>query len=315
MGRLPPAEKLPLALRKNIRDEFDSNKADLESQLSELLGTEWTVEVDPLAIWPYHNDGWAKENLGSAIKGYINGAIYQLKNAVSKYGDEFKTELNALAPTHILTLDFDEEGKISSGGCGVDIHEGKLRILFAEDYLGTNVDYCLENPKLLKALNAVPPTEELPYSFVVRQGIRERWDAEIGEVKAKIAAQLGKSADDITLNPNFAATFDRLTQATEANENIYVKDWQDNFASFILGYFDALRSHLEYVKVGEDELVQEGLLEAVEKNEYAFRLVDSLQDSSYNEVVIEDGVLYLQTTPENFGVNQNDVAKKLVDRL
>jgi hypothetical protein len=68
MPRLPPAEKLSLALRKNVRDEWDNNKANLEKQLSEVLGETWTVEVTPNAIWPYHNGGYAKESLGSCIK-------------------------------------------------------------------------------------------------------------------------------------------------------------------------------------------------------------------------------------------------------
>jgi hypothetical protein len=244
---------------------------------------------------------------------YVNGAIYQLKYQTDKHGDSLKNEINTLASAHVLTIDFDEEGKVSSGGGGVDIKDGKLVILFTEGNLGVNTDYCLEDAKLVKALNDAPPTDELKYSFLVRKGIREDWDAKIGEVRDKIAAMLGKSADEVVLEPNFDAVFERLTRATENKEYVSVEDWQRNLASFIFGYFDALRSELEKLKVGEDELVTEGLLEAVEKNTYAFRLVESLD--TYNDVKIEDGVLYLETTPENFGVNQGDIANKLMDRL
>jgi hypothetical protein len=54
-----------------VRDEWDNNKADLEKQLSEFLGETWTLEVNPNAIWPYHNEGYAKESLGSCIKAYV----------------------------------------------------------------------------------------------------------------------------------------------------------------------------------------------------------------------------------------------------
>ena len=74
MPRLPPAEKLSLAVRKNVRDEWENNKADLERQLTELLGTPWTIDIAPNAIWPYHNDGYAKESLGSCIKAYVFSA-------------------------------------------------------------------------------------------------------------------------------------------------------------------------------------------------------------------------------------------------
>ena len=50
---------------------MDNNKADLEKQLSDLLGAAWTIDINPLAIWPYHDDGYAKESLGSCIKAYV----------------------------------------------------------------------------------------------------------------------------------------------------------------------------------------------------------------------------------------------------
>jgi len=52
MPRLPPAEKLSLALRKNVRDEWDNNKADLESQLSGVLGQPWYVFSFYLSVVP-----------------------------------------------------------------------------------------------------------------------------------------------------------------------------------------------------------------------------------------------------------------------
>jgi hypothetical protein len=75
MTRLPPVEKFPLALRKNVRDEWENNKEGLEAELSGLLGTAWTIDINPLAIWPYHNDGYAKESLGNCIKGYASACF------------------------------------------------------------------------------------------------------------------------------------------------------------------------------------------------------------------------------------------------
>lgn len=72
---------------------------------------------------------------------------------------------------------------------------------------------------------------------------------------------------------------------------------------------------MNYIKVGEDEMVREGLLEAVTTNEYVFRVVDKLKYDSYCEVEIADGVLYLQCTAENFGTNIDYVAQKLMDQL
>lgn len=53
-----------------VRDEWDNAKAALEKDLSDFLGETWTFEANPNAIWPYHNEGYAKESLGSCIKAY-----------------------------------------------------------------------------------------------------------------------------------------------------------------------------------------------------------------------------------------------------
>ncbi|KAK4044358.1 hypothetical protein C8A01DRAFT_42797 [Parachaetomium inaequale] len=309
MGRLPPAEKLPLALRKNVRDDWDNNKADLEKQLSEILGTAWTIDLNPLAIWPYHNDGYAKESLGSCIKAYIDGAIYQIKYIAGKYGDDFKNEVNTICSAHIMTLDLEEASppRFSYGGC--DVQDGKLRLLFVESYLGSNIDYCCQEDSLTKALNAAP--SDAPMSYVVRAGIRTDYDPKIGAVRKQIADLLGKPEDAVTLNPNFEASFAKLT----SDASVGGDDWQTNLADFTFRYFDALAYQMKYLQVGEDELVREGVLEAVSTNEYAFRIVDALKYDSYCECDVEDGVLYLQCTPGNFGTNIDHVAQKLMDRL
>ncbi|KAJ8119759.1 hypothetical protein O1611_g10538 [Lasiodiplodia mahajangana] len=65
--KLPPVEKLPLALRKSVRDAWDAKKEGLEAKLSETLGVAWTVDVNPNQIYAYAKDGYAKENLGGCI--------------------------------------------------------------------------------------------------------------------------------------------------------------------------------------------------------------------------------------------------------
>ena len=69
-------------------------------------------------------------------------------------------------------------------------------------------------------------------------------------------------------------------------------------------------------KFGEDDMLQEGFNEAVEKNQIAFRIVEELRKGSgYSEIFIEDGVLYIQTTPQNFGTNVDYACQDIVDIL
>lgn len=230
---------------------------------------------------------------------------------VSKYGDDFKNEINAICSAHVLTIDLEETSppRFSYGGC--DVLDGKLRVLFVESNLGVNVDYCCDASSLTKALNAAP--SDAPMSYVVRSGIREDYNPKIAEVRQLIAKMLGKPEDAVTLNPNFEENFAKMTAAS--GKSSVRDDWQNNLADFTYRYFDALRYHMKNMNVEGDEMVQEGLLEAVSTNEYAFRIVDKLTYASYCECVIEDGVLYLQCTPENFGTNLDDCAAKLMDQL
>ncbi|KAK3694411.1 hypothetical protein B0T22DRAFT_70583 [Podospora appendiculata] len=313
MGLLPPAQKLSLAVRKNVRDEWDNNKADIEKQLSDLLGATWTTEINPNAIWPYNNDGYAKDSLGSCIKGYLEGAIYQIRYLVGKYGDDFKDEMNTICHAHVLTLGVEETTPPRFSYCGCDVQDGKLRILFLDTYLGTNIDYACQEDALVPALNNAP--SDKPLSFKVRLGIRTDYDSNIKAVLHKVAEMLGKTDEDIKLNPNFEDTFAKLDAASKVKGNSVRDDWQQNMGSFALKYFEGLVWQMNYQKVGEDEMVQEGFLEAVEKLEIAFRIVEKLTYDSYCEVVIEDGVLYLQSTAATWGTNIDYAASKLIDQL
>ncbi|SPO07090.1 uncharacterized protein DNG_09784 [Cephalotrichum gorgonifer] len=303
MPRLPPAEKLPLAVRKNVRDQWQEKKAELEEKLSSLFGTTWTIDIDPLVIYPYAEE-WAQASLGEFIYQYVSGAIGRLESFVSDNGP---ADLNKASYTHTLTLDFDEASRFSY--CGVDIHEGKLRLLFAQ--FATNIDDTCDPSKVLQALNEAPPPpgEEAPkLSVVVQKGIRDEYEPAAESIRSQIAEILQKP--DFKVTPGFEGVYEALSKENGARD-----DWQGNVGPFVKLYFEAFVNTLRSEKFGEDDLLQEGFNEAVEKEEVAFRIVDKLVKGSYNEPVVEDGVLYLQTTPQNFGTNIDDIAAKLIDLL
>jgi hypothetical protein len=287
MSRLPPAEKLPLVVRKNIRDDWDSKKGDFESRLSEVLGETWTIDIDPLQIWPYgEENGYAKTSTGSMIAEYIDSAIQRLKSFVERYDDEVKSEINAICHSHVLTMDLDADNKCHYNGCTVSA-SGQLVILFGRDYLGVNIYDPLDPEKLANALNEAPAPADLSLSFVARRSIKSDYDAEIKSVQEKINSLLQK---EMTLDPNFAEVYAKLKGASNAQDR-----WEQNFGNFIFLYMEALASSLGYQKFGEDDMMREALQEVVESNKVVFRVVDDgKMKESYNESVIEDGVLYLQ---------------------
>jgi len=244
----------------------------------------------------------------------VEGAIYQIKYLTGRY-DTLAAEINSICHAKVLTLDLEEQSppRFSYGGC--DVQDGKLRLLFKEQCLGVNIDYCANEENLFKALNDAPA--EKPLSFSARIGIRSDYEPQIESTRHSLAELLGKQDSDIKLNPNFEETFAKLAEAKAKKGSGLRDDWQSVLGSFTLKYFEALVYQMKYIKVGEDELIQEGFLDAVSTLEFGFRIVDQLKDkdSSYCEVEIADGKLYLQCPAEKWGVNIDYIASKLMDLL
>ncbi|KAH7018298.1 uncharacterized protein B0I36DRAFT_335691 [Microdochium trichocladiopsis] len=313
MSKLPPVEKLSLAVRKNLRDEWEQKKEGLEKQLSDILTVPWTVDLDPKQIYAYADDGYAKDSLGACITAYIEGAIWKLKYFVERFGDEGVKELNAICHKHSMGLDVDETSRFSY--CGVDVLDGQLRLLFEPKCLGTNIDYCLDEAVLEKALNEAPAAEgsDSKLSYSARADIRREYEPKIGDIQKKVAELLANP--DIKLNPNFDALYASLLAESKVKKTELREDWQKSIGYLAREYFDGLVSQLNWQKFEDDEMLQEGFKEVVDKNEIALRIVDKLKDSSYCEAVVEDGILWLQCKPTTWGTNISYAAEKLVDKL
>ncbi|KAI5859929.1 hypothetical protein GGS23DRAFT_254771 [Durotheca rogersii] len=313
MSKLPPVEKLPLALRKNIRDDWDSKKPEFEQKLSKVLTVPWTIDVNPNQLYPYADSSYAKDRLGSCIADYIDSAIRRLEDFASGAGEAGLQDLNEICSAHVLTMDLDDQKRVRY--CGVNVDDGgRLRILFAPGYLGTNIGDAVEKSGLLQALNAAPRPSGSALSFVARWSVRKDYEPDAEEIRGRIAATLG--LPDVRLNPNFEAVFAALkAEADKGDRSELRSDWESCLGSFVKLYFDTLATRLKDQKFDQDDLLREGFQEAVDKSEIAFRIVDKLKYKSYCEVDIEDGVLYLQCTAKRWGTNIGDVAEGLIDRL
>lgn len=207
--------------------------------------------------------------------------MYQLNQFVERQGDEVKDEINEICSAHVLTLDYDDTNIVDY--CGVRVSpDGKLMIVFNEHQFGTNASQAAESNNLIKALNDAPSPK--PMSFIVRSSIRRDYDPRIKEIQGKLSKIVKQ---ELALVPNFEANFEKLKG--KAGDDL---NWH-NFGNAHLSYFDALVSQLEYQKFGDDDILQEGLLEIMPKNEVHIRVVDQIK-RTYNEVIAEDGILYLQ---------------------
>ncbi|KIH93437.1 hypothetical protein SPBR_04339 [Sporothrix brasiliensis 5110] len=315
MPRLTPAEKLSLVTRKNVRDEWENKKEEMEKKLSDKLGVAWTFDINPLAIFPYAKDDWGKTSLGSILYSYADGAVYMLSSFADREDKTSVDELNSIAHAHVLTMDLDEAGKNTYNGCEVQAG-GRLAILFNEANFGVNTDQALDKAKLLAALNHAPPAPgtagATTLSFVARASVRSEYDGQIEPIRAKMAKTLAR--EDIRLEPNFEAVFAKLS-SPEAAGKVDQDNYERQLGYFMREYFDGVAYQLESQKFGSDDMLQEGFNEAVDKGIVAFRIVDKLSYGSYCEVVVEDGTLFVQSTLEKYGVNIGHAAEKIIDQL
>ncbi|OAQ64907.1 hypothetical protein VFPPC_06097 [Pochonia chlamydosporia 170] len=304
MSRLPPAEKLPLAARKNLRDKWEDKKADLEKQLSDALGTPWTIDININQIYPYAKDGtYAKESPGGLLHDYVNGAHSCLGTFFYYFGEGGKQEINTLCSAHVLTMDVDLNSKVEGNGCEVS-PSGQLVLLFNPDYLNSNIENCLERNKLEKALNEAQSS--LPMNFKARSSIANEYEKGIGKIQSIINEQLGKK---ITIDPGFEDAFVKLKAGASR------RDFDENLGPWILLYFQGFAEWLERNNVKGDDMVQEGLNDVMGEAKVAFRVVEKMKGDSYNEAIPEGGVLYLQTDAKNYGSNVENAAERLMDLL
>lgn len=214
-----------------------------------------------------------------------------------------------------MTLEQTQNPKISYSGCGIS--GGMFRLLFTGEYLGSNLSsICNE---LATAINEAgkssSPDGGAALDFNAKSDIKKNYEPAIGEVKAKLQSVLGLPM--LELHPNFERNFAAVTayDVSGKKSTIFPREWQKRFGRSTLEYFKYLVDQLERQGFAKDEMLQEGYQEVVDKNEIGLRVVDKLQKGHYNECVFENGVLYMQTTPEYWTSNMRDAGAKIVDML
>lgn len=209
-----------------------------------------------------------------------------MKYFLSNHGEEGKTELNAVAPAHIITL--VASPKVSY--CGNDIEEGKLRLLFNPSNLGSNIDQAGQN--LAESISAAPqPEGASPLSYAARNSIKNDYDEKIGSYLEK--ARKALQNDKFTFDPSWEQLAAALKGSKEARD-----DWETNLGSFATYYFEGFVSALSSQKFDEDEMLREGLEEAVPNGVLKLRILEKLTtgQSSYNEITLDNGDLVIQVS-------------------
>ena len=202
------------------------------------------------------------------------------------FGDDGKQELNNVCAKHHLVFAPQEDTSFNYGG--LEVKDGVLRLVFHENRLGTNTnDVSLEIAKALK--DAPPAAGASAFNIDARNSVRDKYDPEIEALRSTIAGLVNMPS--LKLNPNFEHNATALADSKDQNAS-----WDKQIGQATFDYFNSVKFHLERNKFKEDEMLQEGFQEVVTTGEICFRVVDKLAKRTYNELVVEDGVLYVQVS-------------------
>ncbi|KAJ6608710.1 hypothetical protein B0H10DRAFT_2226647 [Mycena sp. CBHHK59/15] len=148
----PPVAKLPLQVRKDIRDKYEENKAELDSDITKLLGMP-------------------------------SGFISALKSYLEKYGDDGKAHFNTATST--CGFQRSELGD-SAPTIFADVKEGVYRILFHHDRVGYNMSS--QTDLILPTVEAVSTSG---FSLQAKNSIENHYKGEIGDLQKEIGAITG----------------------------------------------------------------------------------------------------------------------------
>ena len=184
---------------------------------------------------------------------------------------------------------------------------------------GTNLSDCCNS--LSDAINSAGAADILPtaLNFDAKQGIKDNFEPKVQETLAR--AQTTLSMPSLAFTPNFEANYAKLAayQASFDEDDDercdLVRDWQKRLGEVTLRYFEAFTTYVKRQKYHKDDMLREAFADAVGRNEVQLRVVDELHKRRYNEIVLEDGMLAMQTVPKYWFNNVDDIANDLNDLL
>ncbi|KAJ7746359.1 hypothetical protein B0H16DRAFT_1321232, partial [Mycena metata] len=218
-----------LANFRTVRDKYDGNKADLESQISTLLGTPFTLEINPNEVVAYVKED-SRASIGGMFTSYVNGFISALKHYLDKYGNDGKAHFNAAVSKAQLSINVNELGDDAPTISG-NVKDGVYRILFNHDRVGYNSSS--QNDHILPAIEAVPSGG---FSLQAKNSIETSYKDQIGDLQKEIGQIVG--IPDVVLDPNFEENYQALSVLSDPK-------WQASFGRVHHSYFNGLKGQLE----------------------------------------------------------------------
>lgn len=303
---LEPAEKLSLAVRKNIRDDFESKKPEYEQQLANLIGVDtFTITVNANQVFPYAETTGYGQNMGSMLQLYFEALCSSVEGYTNKGKDEEAKEVlrKVISKNSATMVAVDNVSY-----CDLAIIDGELAVVYNYKNFASNISNVGEHIASVvdKGLDALGEND-LP--VVARRAIKEHLDVTISEMQEKMQKMFGK---EYKFEYDIRAYLDKLAQ--HAEELSWLKDrFNSAVPEFTARYFRAAIGNLETLNFGKDDMLQEAFVDSTENLIVRFEIVDKLQNGqTYNDTLFADGEYKIQTVPKYFATNLDDTDRKSV---
>ena len=241
---------------------------------------------------------------------YISEAIHQIKLFLNEYGNYGKTAFNSQAFYHTVTIAQTDDPEIEYTDC--EISGGCLVLLFSKGNLGINAYRAAED--LAGAVNkGVSSSQPGCISFLATHSINTNYKHKVEATEMRISEIL--SFPRIQLVPSFSENHVSLENYVSDNYD-FPRDWQKTFGTSTLQYFEGVADQLEELGFRGDDLLKDGFKEGVHQAQIIVRVVDDLvTGGDFNECLVRNGILYLQTTPRYWTADTEYTLKGLIEQL
>jgi hypothetical protein len=124
--------------------------------------------------------------------------------------------------------------------------------------------------KLADAISAAAqPTGSSEANYAARHSVKIYWEPRSDELLQRAIKQLKNP--ELQFDLNFEEIAGILKNAKGVSS-----DWEEQFGIFIYDYFKSIVAQLEREKFIDDEMLQEGFLEAVPKSLVKLRVVEKI---------------------------------------
>jgi len=310
----PPATKLPLGIRKGVRDNFENELPNWKEKLIAYTAapSSFEIEADILQLFTYAKEGWQKQNFGDNLASFVTHFLSALQKYTNSGEDQDAVKsFGKAVGNYRITIEADSKVEY----CGTDISDGTLRLIFHPDKFATNTFQLSYDHFLAQNIDSINTRLYPTYVPLVMVRAARNEIPKIERTRKWFHELFGKEID---INYDLRALYDTLMKNRDQIERLLYRD-EGAICRALPGevahYLELAILKMKTLVFSEDELYRTEWLMAAPKG-VIFEVVEHLQTGApHNECIYQDGYFKLRTSAKSFGSYQGTIADGAVELL